>query len=271
MIPCLLSPNVSSFLTKEQVLSPRDEGNFTLGVLYSFRGLENRFSKSSFYYEGRTRNVTKWETVSHLRFLPFFCFSVGGAIWNKVMSHQSAFRNILNASDFKFSWALKWRSVSGYNSSQIACLCRTCPQFLIPSGFQSWTGCLRRRAGRGGPWVLRYRGWDLRPLSCWVNRWGPRETTRCSWSRWGDSLSSDLDTRGRMTESKKSLSVLKKNGAVSSENLHFSCRKIISAKPVVMFMHTHADIHTDRIQAGSLDSPAASQIKMQCVFIDPLL
>lgn len=86
-------------------------------------------------------------------------------------------------------------------------------------------------------------------------------------------MSSDLDTRGRMTESKKSLSlsVLKKNGAVSSENLHFSCRKIISAKPVVMFMHTHADIHTDRIQAGSLDSPAASQIKMQCVFIDPLL
>lgn len=86
----------------------------------------------------------------------------------------------------------------------VPCLCQTCPQFLIPSGFQSWTGCLRRRAGRAGPWVLRYRGWGLRPPSCWVNRWGPRATRRCSWSRWGDSLSSDLDTRGQMAKSEKS-------------------------------------------------------------------
>ncbi len=79
----------------------------------------------------------------------------------------------------------------------VPCLCQTCPQFLIPSGFRSWTGCLRRRAGRAGPWVLHYCGWCLRPLSCWVNRWGPREMRKCSWSRWGDFWSLDLVTRGQ--------------------------------------------------------------------------
>lgn len=38
-----------------------------------------------------------------------------------------------------------------YVVATVPCLCRACPQFLIPSGFQSWTGCLQMRAGPEGP------------------------------------------------------------------------------------------------------------------------
>lgn len=157
----------------------------------------------------------------NVQFSDFIFFSlwanwceVRGASWNKptYCLHQSWFSDIRIKiwGNLEGSYILVCKNT--YNEVNLVtvvptvpCLCQTCPQFLILSGFQNWTGCLRTRAGLAGPWALRYRGWGLRPPSCWVNRWGPREMRRCSWSHWGDSLSSDLDTWGQI-ESKKTFS-----------------------------------------------------------------
>lgn len=138
---------------------------------------------------------------------------------------------------FSSFWFGKLRMQVVVLTTTVLCLCQICPRFLIPSGFQSWTGCLQRKVEQADSWVLHYRGWGLRSPSCWVNHWGPRGTRRYSWSHWGDFWSLYLDT----TQDRSAL--LRKNTTTSDSRKNpddhlDASRWKICFKNLVLYIHT---------------------------------